>query len=296
MVVSIFISELLHKNYDISIEMPKRVLLLDPAKRLPDESFDSIYSRFHEIFNYIPKIGLDDSPLDEMISKLPANEGENSETSITNNTANIVKKLEKLPPETLHFFCMINQFGTTRPRNQIALTETDHCPFDCIKALDNPMANITENLNAKREIWYRLNVEQFEFEPLPAVVTIDEVNFIAVYNFLVLKGVNATEEQRNTNLDHFKQVSDIVDELLLENDKDLMDEDFGAEYDLRNDVKKKIYDGSQINDKIHKFHDFLCVNTCKLSLIQKPGENSNDTVDLQELSKKRDGILAKIVQ
>lgn len=294
-VVCFFISELLHRmSYDINIEMPKRVLLLDPAKRMPDESFDSIYTRFHEIFNYIPKIGLDDSPLDEMISKLPANDGDNA--SATNDTANIIKKLEKLPPETLHFFCIINQFGASRPRNQIELSETGHCPFDCIKNLDNPMADITENLNTKREIWYRFNIEQFEFEPLPAVVTIDEINVIAVYNLLVLKGVNATEEQRTTNLDHFKQISDIVDELLLENDRDLIDEDFGAEYDLRNDVKKKMYDGAQINDKIHKFHDFLCVNTCKLSLLPKIDENSADAVNLRDLNKKRDGILAKIVQ
>lgn len=297
MVMVFFISELLQlKSYDISIEMPKRVLLLDPAKRMPDESFESIYSRFHEIFNYIPKIGLDDSPLDEMISKLPANEGENSENSTTNDAANIVKKLEKLPPETLHFFCIINQFGATRPRTQIVLSETGHCPFDCIKQLDNPMAHITDNLNTKREVWYRLNVEQFEFEPLPAVVTIDEVNLVAVYNFLVLKGASPSEEQRSSNLDYFKQISDIVDELLLENDKDFIDEDFGAEYDLRSDVKKKIYDGAQINDKIHKFHDFLCVNTCKLSLVPKRDKNSTDAINLQNLNKKRDGILAKIVQ
>lgn len=279
------------KCYDIRIEMPKRVLLLDPSKRLPDESFDSIYSRFHEIFNYIPKIGLDlDDSLDEMIPQLSTNE------KATNDITNILKKLEELPPETLHFFCIINRFGTTRPRNQIVLTDDGHCPFDCVRKLDNLKEHITESLNAKREIWYRLNHEQFEFEPLPAVVTIDEINIVGVYNLLVLKGVNATEEQRAANLDHFKRVSDIVDELLLENDKDFIDEDFGAEYDLRSDVKKKLYDGAQINDKIHKFHDFLCVNTCKLSLVRKPDVDSIDTINLRDLSKKRDSILAKIVQ
>lgn len=294
-IMCFFIPELLYRNsYDINIEMPKRVLLLDPAKRLPDESFDSIYARFHEIFNYIPKIGLDDSPFDEMISKIPANDAENA--AVANDTTNIMEKLENLPPETLHFFCIINQFGATRPRNQIELMENGCCPFDCIRNLQNPMEHIKENLLTKREVWYRLNIEQFEFEPLPAVVTIDEINLIAVYNFLVLKGVNATEEQRTINLDHFKQVSDIVDELLLENDKDFIDEDFGAEYDLRSDVKKKLYDGAQINDKIHKFHDFLCVNTCKLSLVLKTDEDPTDVINLQDLNKKRDGVLAKIVQ
>lgn len=96
----------------------------------------------------------------------------------------------------------------------------------------------------------------------------------------------------------FKQVSDIVDELLLENDKDFIDEDFGAEYDLKNDVKKKLYDGAQINDKIHKFHGFLCVNTCKLALSPKANidTQSNDFLDLNALNKKRDDILTKIVK
>lgn len=294
--ICFFISELVHKcSFDISIEMPKRVLLLDPSKRLPDESFDGIYARFHEIFNYIPKIGLDDSPLDEIISNLPPEE---EKPPSINDTSNIIKKLDALPSETLHFFCIVDHFGTTKPRNQIELTEDGKCPFNCIKSLESPTDNIMDQLVAKREVWYRLNSEQFEFEPLPAVVTIDEINIVAVYNFLVLKGMSATDEQRNTNLDHFKQVSDIVDELLLENDKDFIDEDFGADYDLRSDVKKKLYDGAQINDKIHKFHDFLCVNTCKLSL--KPNKdadiNSNDALDLKKSIKKRDDILAKIVQ
>lgn len=295
-VICFYISELVHKaSYDIKIEMPKRVLLLDPSKRLPDESFDGIYARFHEIFNYIPKVGLDDSPLDELISSLPKDD---DKSSSANDTSNIIKKLDNLPSETLHFFCIINHFGTTRPRNQIELSEDGKCPFNCIKSLNNPTENIMDQLVAKREVWYRLNMEQFEFEPLPAVVTIDEINIVAVYNLLVLKGLNATDEQRNTNIELFKQVSDIVDELLLENDKDFIDEDFGAEYDLRSDVKKKMYDGAQINDKIHKFHDFLCVNTCKLSLIRNRDQDPNlsDTMDLHQLKAQRENILAKIVQ
>lgn len=295
--ICFFIAEFLHKKYyDINIEMPKRILLLDPSKRLPDESFDGIYARFHEIFNYIPKVDLvggDDSTIDEIISDL-----QEDKSSSTNETKNILKKFERLPPECIHFFCIIDQFGTTKPRNQIEWTDDGKCPFSCIQNIDNPTQNIMDKLVSKREVWYRLNIEQFEFELLPAVVTIDEINIVAIYNFLVLKGSNATDEQRNANLDVFKQVSDIVDELLLENDKDFIDEDFGAEYDLRSDVKKKLYDGAQINDKIHKFHDFLCVNTCKLSLLPKKGVDiaSEDKVDLNHLSKQRDEILAKIVQ
>lgn len=297
--VCFFISELSNKRgYDINIEIPKRILLLDPTKRLPDESFEGIYARFHEIFNYIPKvdlIGTDDSTFDDFVSDLSNSE---DKSTTTNETKNIVKKLEILPPETVHFFCIVNSFGVTKPRNQLELTEDGKCPYECLRNLENPLENIMDKLVEKREVWYRLNIEQFEFEPLPAVVTIDENNIVGVYNFLVLKGANTTDELRNTNLDLFKQVSDIVDELLLENDKEFIDEDFGAEYDLRSDVKKRLYDGAQINDKIHKFHDFLCVNTCKLSLspAKTLDENDNDIVDLNKLSKKRDDILAKIVQ
>ncbi|XP_055298279.1 general transcription factor 3C polypeptide 1 isoform X2 [Sitodiplosis mosellana] len=294
--VCFFISELSQqKNYAINIEIPKRILLLDPSKRLPDESFEGIYARFHEIFNYIPKVDLtgnDDSTFDDFISKLPNAE---DKSSSTNEAKNIVKKLENLPPETLHFFCIVDNFGVSKPRTQIELTENGKCPYDCLRNLENPLENIMDKLVAKREVWYRLNVEQFEFEPLPAIVTIDENNIVAVYNFLVLKGANTTDEQRTTSLDLFKQISDIADELLLENDNEFIDEDFGAEYDLRSDVKKRLYDGAQINDKIHKFHDFLCVNTCKLSLSPAKEANDNNVLNLNTLCKKRDEILAKIV-
>lgn len=294
--VCFFISELAQqKRYAINIEIPKRILLLDPNKRLSDESFDGIYDRFSEIFNYIPKVdltGTDDSTFDDFFSKLPNSE---DKSSAANETKNIVKKLENLPVETLHFFCIVDNFGVTKSRAQIALTEDGKCPFDCIRNLENPLENIMDKLVAKREIWYRLNIEAFEFEPLPAVVTIDESNIVAVYNFLVLKGANASDEQRTTILDLFKQVSDIADELLLENDNEFIDEDFGAEYDLRSDVKKRLYDGAQINDKIHKFHDFLCVNTCKLSIMPAKDANDNNALDLNTLSKKREEMLAKIV-
>lgn len=292
-----FISEFLHmKRYDINIEFPKRILLLDPTKRLPDESFEGVYDRFHEIFNYIPKVELgEDSNLDDFISELPNSEDKSTSTSVS-ETKKIIQKLENLPSEVLHFFCIIDHFGVSKPRNQLELTDDSKCSYDCMKNLDNPFEHIMDKLVAKREVWYRLNVDQFEFEPLPAVVTIDENNILAVYNYIVQRGANITDEQRNANIDLFKQVSDIVDELLLENDKDFIDEDFGAEYDLRNDVKKKMYDGAQINDKIHKFHDFLCVNTCKLSLMPKTDADDNEKIDLKELSKKRDDALAKIVQ
>lgn len=294
--VCFFISELVQqKRYAINIEIPKQILLLDPTKRLPDESFEGIYDRFSEIFNYIPKVdltGTDDSTFDDFVSKLPNSE---DKSSTAYETKNILKKLENLPVETLHFFCIVDSFGVAKPRAQIELTEDGKCPYECIRNLENPMENIMDKVVTKREVWYRLNIEQFEFEPLPAVVTIDENNIVAVYNFLVLKGANASDEQRTTNLDLFKQVSDIVDELLLENDNEFIDEVFGAEYDLRSDVKKRLYDGAQINDKIHKFHDFLCVNTCKLSLTPAKDANDNNALDLNTLCKKRDEMLAKIV-
>lgn len=296
--VCFFLAELLHKNdHEINIEIPKRVLLLDPSKRLPDESFEGIYARFHEIFNYIPKVDLgpDDSTFDEFISDLPESE---DKPASQNEISQIAKKLENLPPEIVHFFCIIDHYGATKPCNQLELTEDGKCPFDCWANEEKPFENIMDKLVAKREVWYRLNPEQFEHGPLPAVVNIDENNIVAVYNYLVFKGANFTDEQRNTNLEVFKQVSDIVDELLLENDKDFIDEDFGAEYDLKNDVKKKLYDGAQINDKIHKFHDFLCVNTCKLALSPKANidTQSNNFLDLNALNKKRDDILTKIVK
>ncbi|XP_031625024.1 general transcription factor 3C polypeptide 1 [Contarinia nasturtii] len=295
--VCFFISELSQKvNYDISIEIPKRILLLDPTKRLPEDSFEGVYARFHEIFNYIPKVdltGTDDSTLDDFINELPNSE---DKSQSINETKNIVKKLEELPPEILHFFCIIDNFEVTKPRNQLELSADGKCPYNCMINLEKPFETIMDKLVAKREIWYRLNIEQFELEPLPAVVKIDETNIVAIYNYLVLKGANATDQQRTANLELFKKISDIVDELLLENDREFIDEDFGAEYDLRSDVKKKIYDGAQINDKIHKFHDFLCVNTCKLTLIPKDvEENSDKIINVNDLSKKRDQILAKIV-
>lgn len=292
--VCFFITELLHKqSYDVSIEIPKRLLLLDPSKRLPDESFQGIYARFHEIFNYIPKIDLvggDDNGLDEFLMETNNDE----KPTPVNQTAQIIKKLENFPADILHIFCIIDNYGVTKPRNQLQLDDDGQCPLDCIKQFTNPFDHIMDKLLAKREVWYRLNVEQQELAPLPAVVTIDEFNVVAVYNFLVSKGSTVAEEERTDNLEKFKQLSDIVDEMLLENDKDLIDEDFDAEYDLRSDMKKKLYDGNQINDKIHKFHDFLCINTCKLSL--EPKIDENDNIDLERLHKKREDLLAKIVR
>lgn len=292
--VCFFITELLHKkSYDVSIEIPKRLLLLDPSKRLPDESFQGIYARFHEIFNYIPKIDLiggDDNGLDEFLMETNSDE----KPAQVSQTAQIMKKLENFPEDILHIFCIIDNYGVTKPRSQFQLDDDGQCPLDCIKQLPSPFDHIMDKLLTKREVWYRLNFEQQELGPLPAVVTIDEFNIFAVYNFLVSKGSTGTEEQRTDNLEKFKQVSDIVDEILVENDKDFIDEDFDAEYDLRSDMKKKLYDGNQINDKIHKFHDFLCINTCKLSLEPKPDENDN--IDSGLLHKKREDLLAKIVR
>lgn len=294
-IICFFVAELLQKDaYDINIEMPRRILLLDPAKRLPDESFEGIYARFHEIFNYIPKVDLagDDSTIDDF-PDIPKLEAPADNASETNGTKNILEKLDKLPPEVLHFFCIVDSYGLSKSRNQLELTEDGQCPFDCIKSKENALDNVMDKVQAKREVWYRLNIEQLEQEPLPDEVTVDEMNIVAIYNCLILKGENTTDEQRNDSLELFKQISDIVDELL-ENDKDIIiDEDFGAEYDLRSDVKKKVYDGAQINDKIHKFHDFLCVNTCKLSLFCK---GDADRIDLNQLNKKRDDIMAKIIQ
>lgn len=295
--ICFFITEFLHKkSYDIVIDIPKRLLLLDPTKRLPDETFQGIYARFHEIFNYIPKIdlvGSDDNSLDEFLMELPNNE----DKAPVNQTKSIIKRLENLPSDILHFFCIIDNYGVTKPRNQLELDADGKCPLDCMKNLANPFDQILDKLLAKREVWYRLNIEQQELGPLPAVVTIDEFNIVAVYSFLITEGSTTTEDQRTDHLDRFKQVSEIVDEILLENDKDFIDDDFDVEYDLKSDMKKKLYDGSQINDKIHKFHDFLCINTCKLSLLSKESEDSsNDIIDLDQLNKQRDDILAKIIK
>lgn len=283
-----FVTELLQTSqYTINIEIPKRILLLDPAKRKSDESFQGICDRFHEIFNYIPKVDLDDTMLDEILSELP-NSDDKSASSIS-------KKLESFSLDILHYFCIIDEFGNTKRKKEIELSENGICSLVCIRTNENPFNVIMEKLIAKREIWNRLNVEQQKLEKLPTDITIDETNIVAVYNLLVLKASEASEQQRNENLNNFKQLLDIVDEMLMENDKDFIDEDFGAEYDLRSDMKKKLYDGAQINEKIHKFHDFLCVNTCKLSLAPTAQTPSN-IIDFNQLNKKRDDILAEIVR
>lgn len=292
--VCFFLTELLHNScYDVGIEVPKRILILDPAKRLPDESFQGICDRFHEIFNYIPKVdlaGADDPAFDDFISALPNDE---DNESAAKRTSTNIEKLEKLPDEILHYLCIVNNYGVSKPRNQLELKANGTCSLDCLKPLSKE--DLLEKLTAKREIWYRLNVEQQEMGPLPAIVTISDSNVVAVYNFLLSNQPKLTEPQRTDGLDKFKQITDIVDDILMENDKDFIDEDFGAEYDVKSDMKKKLYDGAQINEKIHKFHDFLSVNTCKLSVItKKHAKPLDELVDWNQLNRKRDNILASI--
>lgn len=295
-----FITELLRNScYDITIEVPKRILILDPTKRLPDDSFQGIYARFHEIFNYIPKVDLaesDETEYEDFLSKLPTTEDKESES---NTTKKIIEKLDQLTDETIHYFCIIDNYDVSKPRNQLELNADGVCSLNCLKSQSKE--KLLEKLLAKREIWYRLAVDQQVLEPLPAVVKIDDSNVVAVYSFLLSKGSTANEQQRNDCLEKFKQVSDLVDEIFLENDKDFIDDDFGVEYDVKSDMKKKLYDGAQINEKIHKFHDFLCVNTCKLSLMAKGDASKSDTsklnevIDWAQLNKKRDDILSDLI-
>lgn len=309
------VAELLHKKlFEIQIEVPKRILILDPAKQLPNDTFQRIYARFHEIFNYIPKVDFND--LEEDTKKLsavsmigipgpstPAIDQSPELSDVNSDEHNILAtKLEKLPDYNLHFFCIINCYGQTKVRDRLKINIDGKCTLNCQNNQLNPMEYVMKSIPLKREIWTQLNVTDQRVVTLPEHFEIDEHNVVAIYNYLLLKGIDPNEQQVAESLDKFKCLLDIVNDVLIENDKHGNDTslltnefDFADDYDLKSDMKKKWYDGARINEKIHKFHDFLYVNTCKLILLPTYGENK-DAIDIEAAMKKRDEILEKITE
>lgn len=280
-------------DFDILIDIPNRILLLDPSKPSTDEAIRGLRDRFHEIFHYIPKVDLGEEDDFEFAQPL-ADARDEDESFVSFDAKKFAKKLEELPANVLHIFCIIELFGTTKPLTEITGNADDICSLDCIRSTTNPYDGIMNRLVAKRDVWNRLNADQQTKVALAESVTIDETNIVAVYSRILLQGSSPNDQQHAEHWNGFKQLVDIVDAVFVENDKKMIDEDYEAEYsyDSRSNVKQRMYDGAQINEKIHKFHDFLNVNTCKLSLVPKDGA----AIDIVGLSRKRDAMLEAIVR
>lgn len=278
-------------DFEVQIDIPERILLLDPSTRSSEEVIRGIRDRFHEIINYLPKMDLEET-MDYDIFPAPLPDSQ-EDTLISTKVKALIQKLDTLPANVLHFFCIIDIFGESKPLAGINMpTGGNICSLNCLRNATNPYEGIMDKLLSKRDVWTRLNAEQQQNVTLTDVVNVGERNIVAIYSRLLLKGAAVNEEKHTEHLNQFKQLLDIVDVVFEENDTELIDENFEARYDPRGDVRKRMFDGAQINEKIHKFQDFLNVNTCKLSLVPKNGA----FLDLIALNAKRNSMVEEIVR
>lgn len=280
-------------DFEVQIDIPERILLLDPSTRSSEEVIRGIRDRFHEIINYLPKMDLDGT-MDYDIFPAPLPDSQ-EDTHMSTEVKALIQKLDALPANVLHFFCIIDIFGESKPLadiNMADIKDDNICSLNCLRNATNPFDGITDKLLAKRDVWTRLNAEQQQNVTLADVVNVGERNIVAIYSRLLLKSVTVNDEQHAEHVNQFKQLLDIVDVVFEENDTELIDENFEARYDPRGDVRKRMFDGAQINEKIHKFQDFLNVNTCKLALVPKNGA----FLDLIALTAKRNSMLEEIVR
>lgn len=296
------LSELLHKNtIENHIEIPKQVLILDPTKQTADNSSDRIYARFQEIFNYIPKFDLVDvdmpeekpsEPLPPAPLPPPQQPGPSTSTSVDEIAAppSTTCTLTKLSEENFHFFCIVNNIGQTKTTNRLALNEDERCPMNCVLRQKNPIAMIMKTISSNRELWRRLTVNNQCMDPLQEIIEVNETNILAIYEQLT-----GHETDSNSNQD-LKRVLEMVEEILDEEQKQEDDGSlFASEIVLNNksDIKKH-WVGEMINEKIHKFHDFLFVNSCKLSLSGTDNQCSRGEQFVDDSVKSRDDILNRI--
>lgn len=297
-----FLSELVQKSkYEISIEVPKRILILDPTKNVHNETFERMYARLNEFDTIDP-----DDPLGEesvSLKKLPAQElmglsDELGKSEIDELALILAPKLNDLPNESFHFVCIANCHGQTFSLRGISLSNANgKCTLNCLKRGEAPIDEAIKSIIAQREIWGRLMVD-YQVKPtqLSDEVEVNDFNVLAIYNHLLRRKIGIREER---NIEIFQQLLDIVDEIVTNHEKrncisSLLghDLDFDEYYDAETNAKKK--PDVEITDKQHKFHDFLYVKTCKLSLQQS--DPAGDGVDIKKMVAKREKILDAIVQ
>lgn len=278
------LTELLHMNaIENHIDIPKQVLILDPAKQTADNSSERIYARFQEIFNYIPKFDLVDVDAVEQVILQPQAVVQIEETTTTST-------LTKLSEQNFHFFCIVNCYGQTKTVNRLVLNEDEKCPLNCVLKQKNPIATIMKTLLTNRDVWRRLTCDGHSLEIMPEVVEIGDTNILAIYHHLL------GDDKATENAKDFKRVLEVVEDILDEEQKQEDDGSlFASEivFNNKSDIKKR-WVGEMINEKIHKFHDFLFVNSCKLSLSANSGQSSRAERLLETSIKKRDEILQRI--
>lgn len=275
------LTELLHMGaIEDHIDIPKQILILDPAKQTADNNSERIYARFQEIFNYIPKFDLVDVDASAMPKGGEARPG-TSTTDDANNAANVTNStLTKLSEQNFHFFCIVNNFGQTKTVNRLILNEDDKCPMNCVLKQKNPLGFIMKSLLTNRDVWRRLTIDLQSKDDMPEVVEIGDTNILIIYHHLL-----GDDRPIDDHADDFKRVLDVVEEILDEEQKQEDDGSLFANeivFNNKADIKKR-WVGEMINEKIHKFHDFLFVNSCKLSLSANE-EQAKVAQDLLETS------------
>lgn len=288
------LSELLHRNaIENHIEIPRQVLILDPSKQTADNSSERIYARFQEIFNYIPKFDLVDVEDSDQVKTDQTDLAVPSTSVATIPEAETTPiSLTKLSEKNFHFFCIVNSFGQAKRVSRLVLSEDDKCPMNCVLKQNSPIAIIMKTLLTNRDVWRRLSSDGQCIDLLSEVVEIDDSNILAIYNHLL------ANDKASENAEDFKRVLDVVEDIL---DEELKQEDDGSLFDngfeisdLKSDVKKQWYHGEMINEKIHKFHDFLFVNSCKLSLSANSDQTNEGDIMLENCIAKREEILTSI--
>lgn len=284
-----FLTEMLHLNaIENHIDIPRQILILDPAKQTADNSSERIYARFQEIFNYIPKFDLVDVDAAEPM----ANESTPStSTEDANATTNTSSSLTKLSEQNFHIFCIVNCFGQTKTVNRLIFNEDEKCPLNCVLKQKNPIGVIMKSLLTNRDVWRRLTIEAQVTDALPEVVEIGDTNMLALYHHLL-----GDERAIETDSQDFRRVLEVVEEILDEEQKQEDDGSlFASEivFNNKSDIKKR-WMGEMINEKIHKFHDFLFVNSCKLSLSANESQSKRATELLETCIGQREKILSRI--
>lgn len=211
------------------------------------------------------------------------------------NTDTTPAALSKLSEKNFHFFCIVNSFGQAKTVNRLVFNEDDKCPMNCVLKQNSPIAVIMKTLLSNRDVWRRLSSDGQCIDLLSEVVEIDDSNILAIYNHLM------ANDKTSENAEDFKRVLEVVEDIL---DEELKQEDDGSLFDndmsgceisdLKSDVKKQWYRGEMINEKIHKFHDFLFVNSCKLSLSANSEQTNKGDEILKNCIAKREEILTSI--
>lgn len=303
-----FLTELLHRGFiDVSIEIPKQILVLDPTKDLYNDP-SSICSRFKELFNYISKVDLIDiekhyagsksqrPQLSTAAEMLPTTSKDAEESNV------LAEKLKKIIEQSdIHYFCIVNNYGRKQQLSGLKLNENGYCPFDCLRRdIDSAADQVMKCLTVHRKIWSKLSADEqhiIEQQAHEAIDINDTSRILSVYYHMLTKPEQRDEALVNVYKENFAQFLERVETILIEEEKEDNDDNgMGGTDDLKAEFKKRYLTGEHINEKIHKFHDFLYVNTCKLTIISKTAEQDEENCSslIQKYQEKRETILNQI--